>query len=450
MKRLLLLGSGFLVLVTAVLLALPYLTNFETVRSQVATIAATTLRRPVSLSRLSLQAIPAPGLIIDDLAITERNGAPIVTVDKLIIEVELRPLLQQHLVVDRIVLESPQVHLTRNPDGSLNLPTPPSTASPSFLDTFTQHGLPPLTLALDQFQLEDGAVTIRNKAGPMRAPFLQVQGLDVSLDNVSLTTAPAKPASAPVASLLLSRLTAEGTMTLREVLYQQTVRVENIQGALAVENGVVRLNDVSLSLFGGQGNGQFAAHMNRVPPRYESNLTLEALRMDQVSTALQIAPVLVSGTMFLRETLVTRGTTSEDFMHGLTGVARFEIKDGTIRKMEMLGKILSVLNLKRLFTGTLPDMSREGMPFDTISGSLRFKNGIMTIDDCRLDSPVMDVDIKGSANLPDRKLNLVASALGADFDVQGSVDNPDVSSRAMKGLKEGVGSLVEKGLGLFR
>jgi uncharacterized protein YhdP len=274
--------------------------------------------------------------------------------------------------------------------------------------------------------------------------------LDVALDDVSLTTVLAKSGGTSPASFLLSRLTAEGTMTLREVLYQQAIKVENIRGTLAVKDGVVRLNDVSLSLFGGKGNGQLAAHMHGVPPRYESNLTMESLHMDQVFTALQMAPALVSGTVFLQETLVTRGTTPDDFLRGLTGVARFEIKDGTIRKMETLGKILSVLNLKRLFSGTLPDMSREGMPFDTISGNLRFKNGVMTTDDLKLDGPVVDVAVKGSVSLPDREIAMVATAMGMDFDVQGPAEDPTVSSRAMKGITEGIGSLLEKGLGLFR
>lgn len=454
MKKLLLVGLlgavGFILLLVAALFALPYITNLERVRNEVATAASITLQRPVTMTRLSLQALPGPGLLIDDLTITERNGVPILNVDQLIIEVKLGPILQRNLVVDRIVIERPQVNLTRNPDGSLNLPVPPPTAGPSLLDTFAQYGLPPLTLALDKVELADGEITIRDKAGPNRSPLLHAQGLDVALDDVSLTTVLAKSGGASPASFLLSRLTAEGTMTLREVLYQQAIKVENIRGTLAVKDGVVRLNDVSLSLFGGKGNGQLAAHMHGVPPRYESNLTMESLHMDQVFTALQMAPALVSGTVFLQETLVTRGTTPDDFLRGLTGVARFEIKDGTIRKMETLGKILSVLNLKRLFSGTLPDMSREGMPFDTISGNLRFKNGVMTTDDLKLDGPVVDVAVKGSVSLPDREIAMVATAMGMDFDVQGPAEDPTVSSRAMKGITEGIGSLLEKGLGLFR
>ena len=121
-------------------------------------------------------------------------------------------------------------------------------------------------------------------------------------------------------------------------------------------------------------------------------------------------------------------------MRGLTGTARIEIKDGTVRKMETLGKILTVLNLKRLFTGRLPDMSREGLPFDRISGTFRFKNGRMTTNNLYLKGPALDVAFKGTVRLRDGQVAMVATALGMDFDVQGPADDPTVSYRSMKGF----------------
>lgn len=74
----------------------------------------------------------------------------------------------------------------------------------------------------------------------------------------------------------------------------------------------------------------------------------------------------------------------------------------------------------------------------------------MTTDDLKLQNAVLDADVKGTFNLPDKQIKMVVSALGMDFDVQGLAEDPTVSSRAMKGIKEGIGSLLEKGLGLFR
>lgn len=448
MRKLLLGIVGLMALVAVVLLALPYITNLGAIRAQAATAASAVLQRPVTITRLSLRAVPSPGLQIEGLDITEKNGVPIVAIEQLITEVKLAPLLQRTLVVDRIIVNRPLVNLTRNPDGSLNLPLPSPSAKPPPAGRPAEDGAPPLTLALEETRVENGEVTIKERHMPGAPPLLYLQGLDLTLQNVSLAPPDARSgAGAPAA---LGRLTASGTLAARTVA-ARTIRAENLRTDLSIKNGVARLDNLSLSLFGGRGSGRLMADMSRAPQRMESNIKLEALRAEKILHAVEPAsPAAISGTVSFQEALTMHGTSPDEIMRTLTGTARFEINDGTIRKMETLGKILSMLNLKRLLTGAFPDISREGMPFDKISGTMQFKNGLMTTDDLALHGPSIDVAVKGSVSLPDRRLNLVASALGTDFDVQGPAENPQVSSRAVKGIKESAGSLLEKGLGLFR
>ena len=157
-------------------------------------------------------------------------------------------------------------------------------------------------------------------------------------------------------------------------------------------------------------------------------------QMGHLYTALGMPPGLISGTASIQQTIATLGTTPDEFLRGLTGTARFEIKNGTVRKMETLGRILMVLNFKRLFTGRLPDMSREGLPFDRITGTFRFKNGRMTTNDLTLKGPALDVVLKGTVRLRDGQVAMVATALGMDFDVKGPADDPTVTYRSMKGF----------------
>ncbi len=452
MRKLVLLAAasllGIIVFLVSFLFALPYVTNLDGARMQIAAVASDLLHRPVTIGRLGIRAIPQPGLRIDDLVITERNGMPILDVDRIIIEVKVAPLLERHLQIERIVIDSPELNLTRNPDGSLNLPVPPAASGPSLPDALTRHGLPDMTLDLDEVRIEDASVTIRNKSGP-RTPVVRAQGVDISFDEVVLKPLPPK-AAGHAADSILTRMTADGDMKIREAVYKQTIKIERLKGDIAINAGIIRMDDVSFAMFGGKGGGEFAVNINKTPPRFESNLKMDALQMDQVAAGLGIAPAPVLGTASLEGVLVSRGLTPDEFMRGLAGIARFEIKDGVVRRMNALGKILTVLNFKRLFGGTLPDLAREGVPFDHLAGNMRFKNGVGTTDNLKLDSPVVDIDMKGSVSLPDRQVAMVASALGVDFEVHGPADNPDVSSRAMKGFKEGIGTLVDTGLGLFR
>jgi len=445
MKKLLLLSiivlAGLLALVVVVLLALPFITNLETVRNQAATAASTALQRPVTLARLSLRAIPSPGLQIGGLSIAERDGSPITVVDQIIIEVKLAPLLKRELVVDRIIVKQPKITLTRRADGSLNLPLPATTpAVPAPSGTPAAGGPPAVTVALEEARIEDGEVTIRDQTQPGSLPLVRAQGLGVILNQVSL--APAPPP-------FLQRLTVGGTVKLREGSYQ-ALKVEDFGTNVAIKDSVVRLDGISVKLLGGKGGGRAVANLSGKAPEYETNLTLDTLQMDKLYEALGMLPGLITGTASTQEAITTRGHTPDDFKRTLTGSVRFEIKDGSIRKMDAIGKILSVLNVKRLISGKLPDVTREGVPFDSIAGTLRFKNGLMTTDDLKLEGAVLDAEVKGTFNLSDKQMKMVVTALGTDFDVEGPADNPAVSSRAMKGFKEGIGGLLDKGLGLFR
>ncbi len=455
MKKLLLISAvgvaGLLVLIAVVLLALPYITNLETVRSQVATAASTTLQRQVTLARLSLRAIPSPGLQIGGLRIAERDGSPITVADQIIIEVKLAPLLKRELVVDRIIVKQPKITLTRRADGSLNLPLPaaaPTAPAPSGAPA--AGGPPSVTVALEEARVEDGAVTIRDQIQPGGPPLVQAQGLEIVLNHVSFAPAPATAADPKSAAPpFLQRLTVGGTVELREGLYQ-AFKVEDVSTNVAIKDSVVRLDGILVKLLGGKGSGRAVANLSGTAPEYETNIKLDALQMDKLYEAMGMLPGLITGTASTQEAITARGHTPDDFQRTLTGSVRFEIKDGSIRKMDALGKILSVLNMKRLLSGKLPDVSREGVPFDSIAGTLRFKNGLMTTDDLKLQGGVLNADVKGTFNLPDKQMKMVVSALGTDFDVQGTVGSPAVSSRAVKGLEKDVGGLLEKGLGLFR
>ncbi len=404
MKNLLLIGFIGLVLLTAtlalVLWNLPFITNLEAARNQVATVASAMLQRRVTLERLSLRAIPSPGLQVEDLTIAERNGAPLVAVGQLIVEVKVLPLLERKVTVDSVTLKEPAMTLIRNADGSLDLPFPSIAPVAPALRTFPGlESLPPITLALEEASVKNGEVTIRDRTRPRAPPFLRLQGLDIKLDDVSLAPRPQK-ARKPTTSLasFMARLNGDGSLALREGTY---------------------------------------ANLKREPPRHTTDLKFEGLQMAQMRhlyTALGLPPGLISGTASMQQTISTLGTTPDELIRGLTGTARLEIKNGTIRKMETLGKILMVLNLKRLFTGRLPDMSREGVPFDRISGTLRFKNGRMTTNNLSLKGPAVDVAFKGTVSLQDGQVAMVATALGMDFDVRGPADDPTVSYRSMKGF----------------
>jgi uncharacterized protein involved in outer membrane biogenesis len=322
---------GLVLLVFAVLLALPYITNLETVRVQVAAAASDALQHPVTIARLGLRALPSPGLQLEDLAITERDGLPIVNVKTIVVEVKFLPLLQRRLDIARIIVGQPHVSLIRNADASLNLPLPASAPVATPPKSAVEGGGQQLDVSLRDVRVKDGELTVRERQKPTEPPLLHLRKVDVDVSDLSV-----------------------------------------------------------------------------------------------------------------------RGKTKDDFNRSLTGTVHMEVTEGAVGNLHTLAQILSLLEIKQLFSGKTPDLSRQTIPIKSLTGTFGFKNGLMTTNDLKLQSPVLDAAVKGTFNVSDKRMKMVVTAMGLDFDVQGTADNPRVSSRAMTGLKEGVGGLVEKGLGLFR
>ena len=139
------------------------------------------------------------------------------------------------------------------------------------------------------------------------------------------------------------------------------------------------------------------------------------------------APLMVSGhlegidaTVLHQDFFNTRGLihgdlTSDFYLQGNPAAGRFwptakggihlRIRDGTLRKFNGLAKVFSLLNVSQLFTGNLPDMDKEGMPFNLMEGSFRIAEGRMHTEDLRIDSEAMNLSLVGSQGLVDQSLD---------------------------------------------
>ncbi|MCK4502530.1 MAG: AsmA-like C-terminal domain-containing protein, partial [Desulfuromonadales bacterium] len=99
------------------------------------------------------------------------------------------------------------------------------------------------------------------------------------------------------------------------------------------------------------------------------------------------------------------------FWQEAKGGIHLKIKDGTLRKFHSLAKIFSLLNVSQIFTGNLPDMDKEGMPFTLLEGSLAIGDGKATINDLKVTSVAMNLSVVGSHNLVDNTLDFTLGVM---------------------------------------
>ncbi len=165
----------------------------------------------------------------------------------------------------------------------------------------------------------------------------------------------------------------------------------------------------------------------------------------------------------------------DDFWNTAVGGLHIQVHDGTLHKFNSLSKVFSLLNISQLFAGKLPDMAKEGMPFDLLEGSIKIADGRMTTEDLRIHSEAMNLSLVGSQGLvedyldftlgvmPLRTVDKVITSipvagwvltgedkalLTAYFKIEGSNEDPKVSVIPVDSISNTVLGIFKRTLGL--
>jgi hypothetical protein len=98
--------------------------------------------------------------------------------------------------------------------------------------------------------------------------------------------------------------------------------------------------------------------------------------------------------------------TDVDFFRTLAGTASLRVEDGTLNRLTLLSRILSLIDLKAWLTAQLPDPRVSGVPFKTLGADFKGRDGDFYTDNLRLGGAVMEIVARGHVRLHDATLNM--------------------------------------------
>jgi len=211
----------------------------------------------------------------------------------------------------------------------------------------------------------------------------------------------------------------------------------------------------------------------------------------------QLAPLKISGhmhklnattihrDMFHKPGLIKGSLTGDFYIEGNPGHNLFwqyarggihmRVKKGVLREFHTLAKVFSLLNISQIFTGNLPDMDKEGMPFTLLESSFKIGDGKVTTNDLTITSESMNLSAVGSHNLVDDSLDITLGVmplrtvdkiitsvpvagwvltgenkalLTAYFKVEGTSKEPEVSAIPVGSVSETIFGLFNRIIGL--
>jgi uncharacterized protein YhdP len=170
------------------------------------------------------------------------------------------------------------------------------------------------------------------------------------------------------------------------------------------------------------------------------------------------------GLATIQATLNAQGNDLKGIKQSTSGVINLKIERGVLRKFTSLSKIISILNVSQLLTFSLPDMARDGMPFNEITATIGVKDGVLTTQDFFIDSNVMHVTSVGKLDAVKETVDMLigvqplqtvdrvishipvvgwilsggdGSMITTYFEVKGSWENPEVSAIPVKTMATG-------------
>jgi uncharacterized protein involved in outer membrane biogenesis len=209
-----------------------------------------------------------------------------------------------------------------------------------------------------------------------------------------------------------------GGATLKATLHADAGKVkaidfEKLAATVMLENRILYLQPLETSALGGHVSGKVRVDLGSggLPPRYQVSYSMEKVSADLFAQAFGIQHQEITGTMSMQGDLTAKGNNSAELKQTVLGSVKFRSEHGSLRKFPVLSKIFSILNVSQLLKFHLPDMVKDGMPYNSISATVGVQDGIASSQDFYIASNAMNISAVG-------KVDLVKDEVDATIGVQ--------------------------------
>lgn len=163
---------------------------------------------------------------------------------------------------------------------------------------------------------------------------------------------------------------------------------------LILDGRVWHVGNFSARSLGGtvQGSGSFTDHPEGL--RFSIEPKIHGVPMQGFLSWFDVGTRQITGSVNLTGKLVSSGATGADRKRNLTGHFQLEIKDGVMRRLRLLVRILNLMDLTRWFSFELPDFNQKGIRFRSVTGNFQVKDGVYSTENFLVDSD--DISITGA------------------------------------------------------
>jgi len=376
--------TGLIIVAIAALLALalivvaPALIHIDRYRPQVISYLQEKTGKQVEIGRLTLTFFPA-AIHIDNFGVVNPPIFPrgyVVQVARIDAELSIGALLHRQMVIKSLVLKSPVINLTSDPDGPWNFENPQSKISQN---TFP---IGPIS----SVQIEHGELIASNllpsdAAGPI---FFEAHEIFGKLEQVNL-----------VGIITPSSSSMDGQGSLRtDLLRFGAVEMRNLDSKIRLEARHVFFTDVKAELYGGSAAGDLSFDLSTKNVNFKTDARLSGINVAALLAAFPRGGGQMTGKM---EGDVKLAGEIEHTLHplaGMHGAGHVTVRNGQVPSLK-----LNVNLMKLAHFNDLGPAKNDPSSFNLISTDLELANQLISSRVIDIDGYGVDVDGSGTVSV---------------------------------------------------
>jgi len=240
---------------------------------------------------------------------------------------------------------------------------------------------------------------------------------------------------------------------------------KKLNAGVQYAGGTVDVNTLKANVF--DGSFQLKGKADVKPDgfnHYDANVALEKVSLEKIQNYLDVGGRTVTGALSLKGKVSAAGRNAEDLKKSATGQFKIRAEKGVLKKFAVLSKIFSLLNVYQLLKFQLPDMARDGMPYNTITADISLKEGVLSSDNFFINSDAIEFSGHGNVDFINKELDFITGVhplqtidviaakipiagwiitdengklITVHFKVDGKWDNPNVSPVPLKSIGKG-------------
>jgi uncharacterized protein YhdP len=259
-------------------------------------------------------------------------------------------------------------------------------------------------------------------------------------------------------------LTAQGKVSLLKGRMKGFEFTE-LKSDLNLDRRVWRLENSAMRSADGSVQGTITIADKPDSVKFALAPKIQSVPIQRMLNWFETSQTEVTGKVNMTGYLESAGKDGTERKRNLNGSLSVRIEDGTIHRLRLVVQLLNVLDLSRWFTLKLPDLSKEGIRFRSISGDFAVQQGVFSTQNLIVDSDDLRMTGGGKIDAANDQIEFVLavrpfagidtainyipllgrgvaaiknSFLVASFNIKGPIEDPIITPAPLSTMSEWV------------